>query len=195
MVKRFRDFKDKSGSQKNYSRKRPCQSTLLFGVLVVAHSNPTNWGKTISSHAWCAGRSSHTRRYAMCWFMLIVQIYARSFKANDIRPIVQQFNMRRGEIEEQEAEERRQKLEREAAERERREWEGEDEEEGETTYSDSMLNSLSAPRRWRRTSWLERIHRRGQERPPGRRRPFHHNWTHEGIQNDRRSGRKVGESW
>lgn len=83
----------------------------------------------------------------MCWFMLIVQIYARSFKANDIRPIVQQFNMRRGEIEEQEAEERRQKLEREAAERERREWEGEDEEEGETTYSDSMLNSLSAPRR------------------------------------------------
>jgi len=31
------------------------------------------------------------------------KIYARSFKAADIRPIVQEYNMKRGEIEEEEA--------------------------------------------------------------------------------------------
>jgi hypothetical protein len=39
------------------------------------------------------------------------QIYARSFKAADIRPIVQQYNFKRGEIDAQEAEERRRKME------------------------------------------------------------------------------------
>eukprot|EP01127_Copromyxa_protea_P005106 TRINITY_DN1494_c1_g1_i1.p1 TRINITY_DN1494_c1_g1~~TRINITY_DN1494_c1_g1_i1.p1 ORF type:complete len:301 (-),score=83.85 TRINITY_DN1494_c1_g1_i1:333-1235(-) len=65
------------------------------------------------------------------------KVYARSFKAADIRPIVQQFNMRRGEMDEEEAEERRRKAE----ERQRREEEAEERgEEKEEKEEEEMVD-------------------------------------------------------